>query len=110
MTNFSYSDHDLLQWSDRPQGFSLFGELPILLKFLLVESIPFQHVSKTPPWKFPLHYTVPDAHCYLVFTICCVEMGRPMIAVENSDHDTKKAADLRQHTILPHTPMICGTT
>jgi len=66
VTGLCHSDHDLLQWGDGPQGFSLLGELPILFQLVPMECIPLEHVSERPSGEFPSDHTVPNPHCNLV--------------------------------------------
>jgi len=57
-------------------------------------------VSECPTREPARDHAVPDAHRDLVLTVRRVEVGRLVIAVEDRDHDTEEAADLR------HTPTL----
>ena len=94
----------LLQGWDRTQGFSLLGELPILLQLLPMEPVPLEHVSERASGKLPFDHTVPNPNRNLVFTINCMKMSRLMFPMEDRDDDAKKPTKLRHSSILPPTP------
>jgi len=103
VTRLCHSDHDLLQWRDRPQGLPLLGELPILIQLVPMELIPLEHMRERPSGEFPSDHTVSNANRNLVLTIYCMKVSWLVFPVEDRDDDAKESTNLWHSFILPPT-------
>lgn len=87
------------EWWDRLKRFAVSSPFPVAEKLVDVGGTPFLDMRHRPPRKAtPKYQPTSDGDGCFRLPVAGVKVGRVVISIEHSDHDSKKPADFGHET------------